>query len=127
MRQSSRFDRPHKVVASAHARILPRFGGTEISVLYVGQSGLPYSYVYKGDVNGDGFPGPRASSLSNDLLFIPDEPGQFPFAGFGSLAMWSTLFELEGLPAGAEEPDPRAEHLLSPHGRTRWISALDRP
>ena len=95
VRQSSRFDRPHKVVASAHARILPRFGGTEISVLYVGQSGVPYSYVYKGDVNGDGFPGPRASSLSNDLLFIPDVPGQFPFAGFGSLAMWSTLYELE--------------------------------
>ena len=95
VRQSSRFDRPHKVVASAHARILPRFGGTEISVLYVGQSGVPYSYVYKGDVNGDGFPGPRASSLSNDLLYIPDVPSQFPFAGFGSLAMWSTLYELE--------------------------------
>ena len=95
VRQSSRFDRPHKVVASAHARVLPRLGGTEITVLYVGQSGLPYSYVYKGDVNGDGFPGPRASSLSNDLLFIPDVPGQFPFAGFGSLAMWSTLYEIE--------------------------------
>ena len=95
VRQSSRFDRPHKVVASAHARILPRLGGTEISVLYVGQSGVPYSYVYKGDVNGDGFPGPRASSLSNDLLYIPDVPSRFPFSGFGSLAMWSTLYELE--------------------------------
>ncbi|MYA12491.1 MAG: TonB-dependent receptor [Gemmatimonadetes bacterium] len=95
VRQSSRFDRPHKVVASAHATILPRFGGTEITVLYVGQSGVPYSYVYKGDVNGDGFPGPRASSLSNDLLYIPDLPSDFPFAGFGSLKMWATLYELE--------------------------------
>ena len=95
VRQSSRFDRPHKVVASAHARILPRLGGTEIAVLYVGQSGVPYSYVYKGDVNGDGFPGPRAASHSNDLLFIPDVPSQFPFSGFASLAMWSTLYELE--------------------------------
>ena len=95
IRQRSRFDRPHKVVASAHARILPRFGGTEFSVLYVGQSGVPYSYVYRGDVNGDGFPGPRASSLSNDLLHVPDVPSQFPSLGFGTLALWSSLYELE--------------------------------
>ena len=69
--QRSRFDRPHKAVASARTRILPRLGGTEISVLYVGQSGVPYSYVYAGDVNGDGFPGPRASRLANDLIYIP--------------------------------------------------------
>ena len=95
IRQRSRFDRPHKVVASAHARVLPRFGGTEVSVLYVGQSGVPYSYVYKGDINGDGFPGPRASSLSNDLLFVPDVPGQFPASGFATRAMWETLYPLE--------------------------------
>ncbi|MCY4571171.1 MAG: TonB-dependent receptor [Gemmatimonadetes bacterium] len=95
IRQRSRFDRPHKVVASAHARIPPRFGGTGISLLYVGQSGVPYSYVYKGDVNGDGFPGPRASSLSNDLLFVPDLTGQFPGGGFGNLVMWSSLYGLE--------------------------------
>ena len=94
VRQRSRFDRPHKVVASAHARILPRFGETEISVLYVGQSGVPYSYAYKGDLNGDGFPGPRASSLSNDLLFIPDALSQFP-GGFATLAQWEDLYGLE--------------------------------
>ncbi len=94
LRQRSQFDRPHKVVASAHARILPRFGGTEISLLYVGQSGVPYSYVYKGDVNGDGFPGPRAASLSNDLLYVPDVPSQFA-GGFASRAMWESLYQLE--------------------------------
>ena len=95
VRQRSHFDRPHKVVASAHARVLPRFGGTEISVLYVGQSGVPYSYVYRGDLNGDGFPGARASSLSNDLLFITDVPGQFPASGFATRAMWESLYILE--------------------------------
>ncbi len=95
IRQRSSFDRPHKVVASAHARIPPRFGGTEISVLYVGQSGVPYSYVYKGDINGDGFPGPRASSLSNDLLFVPDVAGRLPGGSFANLVMWSGLYELE--------------------------------
>ena len=95
VRQSSRFDRPHKVVASVHSRLPARLGGTAVSVLYVGQSGVPYSYVYRGDVNGDGFPGPRAASFSNDLLFIPGVPGHFPYAGFGTLAMWSTLYDLE--------------------------------
>ena len=93
-RQRSYFDRPHKVVASAHALLLPRFGGTRISVLYVGQSGVPYSYVYRGDVNGDGFPGPRASSLSNDLINVPDLSAQFP-GGLASRTMWEGLFGLE--------------------------------
>ncbi|MCY3808874.1 MAG: TonB-dependent receptor [Gemmatimonadetes bacterium] len=92
--QPSRFDRPHKVVASARARILPQRGGTEIGVLYSGQSGAPYSYVYSGDVNGDGFPGPRAANLSNDLIFVPPANTVIP----GSIAtqiLWDGLFEVE--------------------------------
>ena len=76
--QRSRFDRPHKVVASARTRLLPRFGGTEISMMYVGQSGVPYSYVYDGDLNGDGFNGPRAAGLANDLIYIPRASRELP-------------------------------------------------
>ena len=94
VRQRSRFDRPHKVVASAHARLWPRFGGTGVSVLYVSQSGVPYSYVYEGDVNGDGFPGPRASTLSNDLIYIPERLSDFP-GSIVSQIMWTTLLEVE--------------------------------
>ena len=94
VRQSSRFDRPEKWVASAHARILPQFGGTEISLLYVGQSGVPYSYVYMGDVNGDDFPGPRAASLPNDLIYITDEITGFP-GSRASTILWESLYDLE--------------------------------
>ena len=92
--QRSRFDQPHKVVASARTRILPRLGGTEIGVLYVGQSGVPYSYVYEGDVNGDGFPGPRASTLANDLIYIPEVTSGLPTA-IASQIMWSSLLKEE--------------------------------
>ena len=92
--QRSRFDRPHKVVASARTRIMPRFGGTGISILYVGQSGAPYSYVYDGDVNGDGFPGPRASGLANDLIYIPGRAVDLP-ASFVTQGLWEGLFEEE--------------------------------
>ena len=94
VRQASRFDRPNKWMASAHARILPEYGGTEISVLYVGQSGAPYSYVYRGDVNGDGFPGPRTAGLSNDLIYITDEIGGFP-GSFVSSRLWQGIYDLE--------------------------------
>ena len=94
VRQASRFDRPQKWVASAHARILPRFGGTDISLLYVGQSGVPYSYVYKGDVNGDDFPGPRTASLPNDLIYVTDEVSGFPGSGL-SRTLWEGLYDLE--------------------------------
>ena len=92
--QRSRFDRPHKVVASARTRILPRLGGTEISVLYVGQSGVPYSYVYEGDVNGDGFNGPRATGLANDLVYIPERLSDFPGSIVNQI-LWSSLIEEE--------------------------------
>ena len=91
--QRSRFDRPHKVVASMRTRTPPRLGGTEISAMYVGQSGVPYSYVYEGDVNGDGFNGPRASRLANDLIYVP-------FAvdvrtSIVNRLLWETLLEEE--------------------------------
>ena len=92
--QRSRFDRPHKVVASARTRLLPRFGGTGISMMYVGQSGVPYSYVYEGDVNGDGFNGPRASRLANDLIYIPAASYDLP-TNFVSQILWETLLEVE--------------------------------
>ncbi|MDE2986149.1 MAG: TonB-dependent receptor [Gemmatimonadota bacterium] len=92
--QRSRFDRPHKVVASARMRLLPRFGGTEISTIYVGQSGVPYSYVYDGDVNGDGFNGPRAAGLANDLIYVPRSSRELPSL-FVSQIIWAGFLEEE--------------------------------
>ncbi len=92
--QRSRFDRPHKIVASARTRLPPRFGGTGISLMYVGQSGAPYSYVYRGDVNGDGFPGPRGSRLANDLIYVPELARQLP-VGIAAQRIWASLVEQE--------------------------------
>jgi hypothetical protein len=69
------FDRPHKSVATGRLRMPERVGGSEFSVIYVGQSGAPYSYVYAHDVNGDGFSGPGLPlDASNDLIHIPSTP-----------------------------------------------------
>lgn len=62
----SAFDRPHKVTITGIARLPYGFG---IGASYVGQSGLPYTWVVNGDVNGDGING-------NDLAYIPADPSQ---------------------------------------------------
>ena len=119
-RQPSLFDRPHKVVASATARILDHLGGTEITLLYIGQSGAPYSYVYEGDVNGDGFPGPgRATDLNNDLIYVPELISEFP--GFiGSAISFQTLVDLE------ECLQDNVVRILFRNGcRTPWSNELD--
>jgi hypothetical protein len=63
----SAFDRAHRIVAAVSYQYewFPGFAAT-FGLTYSGISGTPYSYVYEGDVNGDG------ESL-NDLCFIPGQ------------------------------------------------------
>ena len=68
----SAWDRPHKVLLSAWSRLLDWGDGLDLTLLYIGQSGRPYSYVYESDLNGDGYPGPGAAADAyNDLLYVP--------------------------------------------------------
>ncbi len=61
----SNFDLRHKIVSTQSFNI-PVFkkGNAQISLLYNGTSGSPFSFVYQGDVNRDG-------SSRNDLIYIP--------------------------------------------------------
>lgn len=56
----SNFDVRHRVVTNASWN----WKNTNVSAVYTGASGSPFSYVYSGDLNGDG-------SSHNDLLYIP--------------------------------------------------------
>lgn len=46
---------------------------TQISGVYEGRSGRPFSYVYSNDANGD--------SRTNDLFYVPNGPGDVIFTG----------------------------------------------
>jgi hypothetical protein len=65
----SAFDIPHKVTLTGTVN-LPY--GFQFSAIYVGRSGSPYSYVYAGDENADGYPN-RSGSVrgENDLVYVP--------------------------------------------------------
>ncbi|MGD2067036.1 MAG: TonB-dependent receptor [Gemmatimonadota bacterium] len=74
---TSNFDRPHKVVATVFGAPFEALPNTRISLLYTGQSGLPFSYVYGEDMNGDGYPGVGpAFDRFNDLVYVPNEASE---------------------------------------------------
>ncbi len=61
----SDFSVPDRIVASISETINYANGfGTTLSLFYSGQSGPPFSYIYYGDVNGDG-------QNQNDLIYVP--------------------------------------------------------
>jgi hypothetical protein len=63
----SKFEQPHRIVLSGTYSFPTR---TDLSVIYTGNSGQPYDYVYtgtgslRGDMNGDG-------QVGNDLVYVP--------------------------------------------------------
>jgi hypothetical protein len=90
---TSNFDRPHKVVLALYGAPLPGLEDTEFSLLYTGQSGLPFSYVYDGDLNGDGYPGRGpAFDRYNDLIYVPQEATEIP-AGIGTYVLLNDALE----------------------------------
>jgi hypothetical protein len=90
----SDFDRPHKVLLSLSRRFLERRGGTELSLLYIGETGAPYSYVYTADINGDGFPGTGTQDTYNDLIFVPDLLPDYP-GTLGSAAAFERMKQVD--------------------------------
>ena len=86
---NSVFDRPHKVVLSLFGAPIPSLPDTEVSLLYTGQSGLPFTYVYGFDANGDGYPAAGAAfERYNDPVHVPAEAGRLP-GGIASQILYS--------------------------------------
>jgi len=91
----SNFDRPHKVVLALFGKPIPGLENTQVSLLYTGESGLPFSYVYGSDLNGDGYPFPGAASDSNnDLFFVPLAASNVP-SSFGTYTRLAAALETD--------------------------------
>lgn len=78
----SDYEIPHRVIGtvSRQIRLFSR-ASTDLSVVYVGQSGRPFSVRYNGDINFDG-------STGNDLVYVPASASEVRFSqetvqGFG--------------------------------------------
>jgi len=50
---------------------------TTVSIFYNGQTGMPYSYVYYGDINGDG-------ERTNSLIYVPSNVSEINLVDIGN-------------------------------------------
>lgn len=90
---NSSFERPHRIVLSAtFLADLGRNMQLEVTPQYFGQSGNPYSYVVRGDVNGDGYRG-QGISRDNDLIYIPNNASEFLWDSPGDAADFQQLID----------------------------------
>jgi hypothetical protein len=64
---TSNFQTKHRIIGSLDYKLSygdQKQSSTSFSLFYTGRSGLPFTYLYNGDLNGDG-------AISNDLIYIP--------------------------------------------------------
>ncbi len=99
-RSTSAFEVRHKIVLSATGR-WDLGGGFDLSLTpqYFGNSGPPYSYIARGDLNGDGYrsDGVPRISRDNDLIYIPnDVAGEMAFRNAADAAAFEDLIGEEG-------------------------------
>ncbi len=119
----SAFDRKHRItVAVVYQYDWSPGYSTTIGLVYTGASGIPYSYVYDGDVNGDG-------ESMNDLFYIPARSSEILLADDeGNLllpddAAYNLLF---GYIAHDDYLSTRRRQVAERNGaRTPWTHQLD--
>ncbi|QDH78696.1 hypothetical protein FKX85_06460 [Echinicola soli] len=76
-----------RVVASVNYKINYKNGSsTSIGLFYNGQSGVPLSYIYDGDINND-------RTNGNDLIYVPASADEINFVGSSSeqASQWNRL------------------------------------
>ena len=87
---------------------------TTFGLFYEGRSGLPFSYIYYNDINGDG-------ASTNDLFYVPNGRGDVLFTG--GAAMEDSFFTWL-----AQNPDlARYAGQVVPgnSGQAQWINNFD--
>ncbi len=121
----SRFDIPHRLVLSGTVNIPIPSVPTSLTMIYVGQSGAPFTWTTRGDVNGDGYEAPEIGSRRNDIVYVPTATGlDFtpenidPLAG--DLARYNALIALQPCLEDARGSIPERNTCRNP-----WTNRLD--
>ncbi|WP_316840094.1 carboxypeptidase regulatory-like domain-containing protein [Pedobacter gandavensis] len=95
----SNFDLRHRVIGSLSYGV--NYGknktfGTSISMFYIGKSGSPFTYLYFGDVNGDG-------ANQNDLLYVPRNASEIKLVPYYSRNAQNAVVVTPGTATPAEQ------------------------
>src|SRR5262249_27798882 len=109
----SNFDIRHRIVATAgFQHQWGQSGTTNLSLVYNGSSGSPFSYVYNNDLNNDG-------SSNNDLIFIPADASQITLTTGNWAALDAFISSDKYLNAH------RGQYALRNGPRTPWSHRAD--
>ena len=127
----SKYDQPHRIIVTGSYRF-PTL--TDVSVIYTGNSGAPYDYIYEspggslGDLNADG-------QTQNDLVYVPldaTDQNEILFSGYNSTdpvvvaraASMATAFE-EFIDRTSCLREARGRILTRNACRNPWINQFD--
>jgi hypothetical protein len=87
----SNYEVEHKIVLGATAQWdLGEKAYLQVTPTYFRQTGLPYSYVVRGDPNGDNYRNP-VISRDNDLIYIPSSISELAFISPEDAAAYDAL------------------------------------
>jgi hypothetical protein len=115
----SKFDVPHRVIASGTYSFASK---TDVSFSFVGESGVPFEYVYGSDINGDG-------STANDLVYVPTDahvPSEILFQQNGNLTPAMQADSLEAFISAHEcLNSQRGKIMLRNSCRTPWTKFMN--
>ena len=122
---NSNFDIRHRTIGSAGYKI--EYGrnkafSTGFSLFYAGTSGSPFTYLYNGDVNGDG-------AFSNDLLYVPRNASEIKLVALTGSNPATVAQQWSALDAFIEQ-DPylrtrRGQYAERNGARTPWEHKFD--
>jgi hypothetical protein len=119
----SNFLTRHRIVMNgSHRQTWGKWGSTTISAFYSASPNNRFSYVYNGDVNGDG-------QNANDLMYVPRNAGEIELIPTTGAVVWSPAQQWTMLDAYiAQDPylNSRRGQYAERNGlEGRWLGRLD--
>ena len=109
------FETPHKVSLAATLDLPYR---AQLSLLYLGASQPPYTYVIDGDANADGIGG--AGSLKNDIVYVPRNAADITLVPASAYARLDAFIEQQ--PCLREQ---RGRIMARNSCRNGWLGVLN--
>jgi hypothetical protein len=115
----SKWDAPHRIVLAGTYTAPTK---TDLSFTFIGESGVPFEYVYGNDMNGD-------NGTANDLVYVPKDAhntGEVQFSQNGNL---TPAMQADSLEAFITAHDclnsQRGTIMLRNSCRTPWTKRLN--
>jgi hypothetical protein len=115
----SKFDVPHRIIADGTYSFPSK---TDVSFIFTGESGVPFDFVYAGDMNGDG-------STNNDLIYVPLDARlatEIQFAQSGTLTPAAQAAAFEQFISSNDCLNSQRGTIMNRNTcRTPWTKKLD--